>query len=1448
MAARSLILLTNCAGAATWIVDPTPGVGNYTSIQDAINESTAGDTIQVQSGTYYEHVVVNKRLTLQGTDTGSGLPVIDGNASGSAIALSANNCTLQDFVAMSSGQSGIIVASSYNTVLGNTATGSGYGIVLSSSSNGNTVSGNTATGNTNYGIYLSSSTGNTITGNIANGSDTGISISGSSGNTISNNTANSNDIGIELPSSSGNTISGNTATNNIHYGIALTSSSGNTISGNTINGNSRGIYIITTSNSNSISNNTATSNGIGIDLSSSTGNTISGNTIGSNKEHGIRLESSSSSTLSGNIANFNAKYGIQLKYSNGNTISSNTASGNSLYGIYLDSSSSNIIYLNTFDNTNNARSNGANHWNATSSQSYEQGGQNLTGLLGNIWSDYEGFDCDGDGVGETPYDISGGSEKDYHPLGGREAAASMEVEKLADMSLAEAGEWISYTVFVNNTGNINLTNVRARDNLTGAVWELGTLKRGQNYTNTSSYRVKLTDFPGPLVNELRANGTSESCGGEVNDSAIETVMVKYNCTYGPRTHTVCASGCNYTTIQAAINDACPGDTILVQSGTYNENVNVNKTLTLRGINWPVVRNRLPGAAITLSADSCILEGFIARDSSYGIRAMSNNNIISGNNATKNSYGFQLASSNGNTVSDNNAFDNTGYGIYVVNSSSNEILDNRFIGSDTRNGICLSDSSCNNNIIGNTATGNKGAGILLQINSNSNTISGNNVSGNSDNGIYGYCSYNTISDNKITGNSPCGIRTGGTGNIISGNDATGNSQYSIMLVWGEGCRIWLNTFDSGYSNNILGRHAWNSTTNITWEYGGRNLTGYLGNIWTDYVGLDCDGDGVGDTPYNIAVGKEKDFHPIGGLEVSPSLEAKKLADRAEAEVGDWINYTIWVNNTGNVNLSNVRAWDNLTGAVLVLGTMQPGQNYTNTTSYQVNLTDLPGPLTNELRANSTDPCGREVNNTTIETVEIQYNCIDGYKLDTLGNGLPDWTIFVDEDGDGILDPGESSNVTDSSGYWQICGLDSGSVVNVTEISQTGWRASQPSAGWQSVPVQPNNMTDYINFTNQNVTCIQGYKLDDSGEPLEGWTIFIDGNSKGALDAAEPSDITDSNGYWQICGLDAGSEANVTELAKSGWRPSIPPTGWQTIAVLANNSTADVNFTNQNVTCIDGYKLDDSGEPLEGWTIFIDGNSNGALDADEASDITDSNGYWVICGLDAGSEANVTELAQSGWRPSIPPTGWQTITVLVNNSTADVNFTNQNVTCTGGEEFSGEIQVEKLADRSEAEVGDWINYTIWVNNTGNVTLTGVRTEDNLTMTVWEVGTLNPSQNYTNTTRYQVKETDLPGPLVNELWANGTNPCGFEVNDSAMETVKVKYNCTYGPRTHTVCASGCNYTTIQAAINDACPGDTILVQSGTYSERVVVNKTLTLQGVGSPVVDAGGLGNAFTLSAPN
>ena len=51
-----------------------------------------------------------------------------------------------------------------------------------------------------------------------------------------------------------------------------------------------------------------------------------------------------------------------------------------------------------------------------------------------------------------------------------------------------------------------------------------------------------------------------------------------------------------------------------------------------------------------------------------------------------------------------------------------------------------------------------------------------------------------------------------------------------------------------------------------------------------------------------------------------------------------------------------------------------------------------------------------------------------------------------------------------------------------------------------------------------------------------------------------------------------------------------------------------------------------------------------------------------------------------------------------------------------------------------------------------------------------------------------------------------------------------------TLTVCASGCDHTTIQAAINAASPGDVIDIQDAVHTEDgIVVNKNLTIQGQG-------------------
>ncbi len=50
-----------------------------------------------------------------------------------------------------------------------------------------------------------------------------------------------------------------------------------------------------------------------------------------------------------------------------------------------------------------------------------------------------------------------------------------------------------------------------------------------------------------------------------------------------------------------------------------------------------------------------------------------------------------------------------------------------------------------------------------------------------------------------------------------------------------------------------------------------------------------------------------------------------------------------------------------------------------------------------------------------------------------------------------------------------------------------------------------------------------------------------------------------------------------------------------------------------------------------------------------------------------------------------------------------------------------------------------------------------------------------------------------------------------------------------TLTVCASGCDFTTIQAAIDAAQPGGIVEIQEGSYQDNIIVNKAVTLKGKG-------------------
>ena len=224
-------------------------------------------------------------------------------------------------------------------------------------------------------------------------------------------------------------------------------------------------------------------------------------------------------------------------------------------------------------------------------------------------------------------------------------------------------------------------------------------------------------------------------------------------------------GGDCTTIQAGIDDADPGDIILVKAsgGPYEENVDINTdNIKLIGIGktQPVIDGTNdPGDGITIDSTSGVLvKNFIVRDfDNIGIfLENSNGNMVKGNNVNDNNDGILLESSNDNMFKKNTSFQNEEAGIFLNSSSGNMFKGNTanfndedgislnssngnmFKGSTANfNGLDLGfsgffvEDSDNNMFKGNTANFNGFDGIFLENNSNDNDVFGNRAFNNED---------------------------------------------------------------------------------------------------------------------------------------------------------------------------------------------------------------------------------------------------------------------------------------------------------------------------------------------------------------------------------------------------------------------------------------------------------------------------------------------------------------------------------------------------------------------------------------------------------------------------------------------------------------------------------------------------------------------------------------------
>jgi len=240
---------------------------------------------------------------------------------------------------------------------------------------------------------------------------------------------------------------------------------------------------------------------------------------------------------------------------------------------------------------------------------------------------------------------------------------------------------------------------------------------------------------------------------------------------------------DYTTIQAGIDASTNGDTVLVQPGTYIENINFNG------------KNIVVGSLTLTTGDTSYI-------SQTAIDGNQNGSVVTfenGEDTTATINGFTLTNGSGTERWSFEGNTNHAGGILAVNSSpkiiNNTIIDNN---SGIGGGIAIDNSSyfiITNNTISYDSTIHHGAGIIT-LNNSSGTISNNLFSNNYNQGGYGGA-----------------IQCDGSGLIqITGNIFTENVG-RVVSWYGPNMEISGNTFQNNFGIDVAMDGQDNTTVNF-----------------------------------------------------------------------------------------------------------------------------------------------------------------------------------------------------------------------------------------------------------------------------------------------------------------------------------------------------------------------------------------------------------------------------------------------------------------------------------------------------------------------------------------------------------------------------------------------------------------------------------------------------------
>jgi len=367
-------------------------------------------------------------------------------------------------------------------------------------------------------------------------------------------------------------------------------------------------------------------------------------------------------------------------------------------------------------------------------------------------------------------------------------------------------------------------------------------------------------------------------------------------------------------LQAAIDEARPGDVIEIPPGLYQGNFVIEKPLTLEGIDWPVLDGQNEGHVIQVNQTPGVtIRGLVIRNS--------------GARLDKEHAGIAVDESPGLVV-EHNRLENTLFGIYIKDSANSRIAANVIGAKDLEvpargDGIRVWYSE-HTEVVGNRVD--RGRDVVLWY--NNGTIIRDNIITNGRYGLhFMYCDDNLVENNWIEGNSvgaflmysrrltlrqnafinnrgPSGYGVGlkdmdgvaATDNLFRSNRVGmyfDNSPWSIDVSQHFQHNAFVHNdigllFNPSVARNYFSRNSFIDNLEQVALTGSGNFEGNeftvagRGNFWSDYTGYDADDDGLGDLPYvsKSLFENMMDQNPqLRLFQLSPAQQAVDLAAHA-----------------------------------------------------------------------------------------------------------------------------------------------------------------------------------------------------------------------------------------------------------------------------------------------------------------------------------------------------------------------------------------------------------------------------------------------------------------------------------------------------------------------------------------------------------------------------------------